>query len=116
MAVNGKRKGQVGELEAAKAWAAAFHCEARRGQQFSGSPDSPDVVQEVPGVHLEVKRTERLRVYAAVEQAVEDAGDKVPIVLHRQNGRPWVAIIPLDRLPEVCVRLYLWLAAEKEPS
>ncbi|MFO1080835.1 MAG: hypothetical protein U1E23_09445 [Reyranellaceae bacterium] len=67
---------------------------ARRGQQFSGSPDSPDVVHDIPGVFIEVKRTESFRLYAAMEQAKTDrkAGD-IPAVFHRSNQRPWVVVL-----------------------
>lgn len=108
--VNSKRKGKVGELEASKAWAEAFRCEARRGQQFAGGADSPDIVHSVPGVHLEVKRTERLHLYDALEQAQSESGGSCPVVLHRANNRQWVAIVPLDALPELVTKLYLWLA------
>lgn len=69
---------------------------ARRGVQFAGGPDSPDVVG-LPGVHLEVKRTEALRLYPAVEQAVTDRkpGD-LATVWHRQNGRGWLVIMPVE--------------------
>jgi len=72
---------------------------ARRGVQFRGSPDSPDVIADIPGIHIECKRTERFRLYEALEQAVKDAGANVPVVLHRQNRQPWVAVIRLDDLP-----------------
>ena len=69
---------------------------ARRGIQFAGGPDSPDVVG-LPGVHVEVKRTESLRLYPALEQAMQDRreGD-VASVWHRQNGRAWVVILPVE--------------------
>jgi Holliday junction resolvase len=55
--------------------------DARRGQQFSGSPDSPDVVcPQLSGFHFEVKAVERLTVNEAMAQAVEDAGDKTPAI------------------------------------
>jgi hypothetical protein len=111
--INSRSKGKVGELEASKVWAKLFGCEARRGQQFSGSPDSPDVVCDIPGVHLEVKRTERFDLYGAIAQAANDAGENVPIVLHRANGKPWVAVIELYRLPEAVVKLYLNAASQK---
>ncbi len=64
----------------------------------------------IPGVHFEVKRVEALRLYPALEQAIEDAGENVPVVLHRANQKPWVAIVRLDDLPKLAVQLYLTLA------
>ncbi|GHT29091.1 hypothetical protein FACS18942_10010 [Planctomycetales bacterium] len=51
--------------------------------QFQGSPDSPDVITDLPDIHIECKRTERFQLYKALEQAITDAGnDKIPIVCH----------------------------------
>lgn len=64
---------------------------ARRGQQFSGSPDSPDVVcQGLPWAHFEVKAVEKLNLEDAMDQARRDAGRAVPIVAHKRNFRPWL--------------------------
>jgi hypothetical protein len=106
-------KGKAGEREAAKRLAELFNVEARRGQQYHGGPDTPDVWADIPGVHFEVKRTEELRLWKAMNQAAEDAADNVPVVLHRANGKPWVAIVRLDDLPKLAVQLYLTLQATK---
>ena len=90
-----RNKGKVGERELAHELTRVLGVSARRGVQFRGSPDSPDVIADIPGVHIECKRTERFRLYEALEQAVEDAGANVPVVLHRQNRQPWVAVIRL---------------------
>jgi hypothetical protein len=34
----------------------------------------------------------------------------IPLVLHRANQQPWVAIVRLDDLPKLAVQLYLTLA------
>ena len=106
-------KGKRGEREAANELSRLFGCEARRGQQFSGGDDSPDVTHSIPGVHIEVKRTEALRLWEAVNQAVEDAGESVPMVLHRPNNRPWLAIVRLDDFPQLATQLYLTMAENK---
>lgn len=104
--MNSNSKGKRGEREGAKEWSKVMGCDARRGQQFSGSPDSPDIKHGIDGIHLECKRTERLKLYDAVEQAEDDAGaDEVPIVLHRKNLKPWVAILLLDDIPKLYERL-----------
>ena len=41
--------------------------EARRGQQYCGANGDADVVG-VPGLHIEVKRTEKFRMYEALDQ------------------------------------------------
>ena len=90
-----RRKGKRGERELARVLTAEGF-PATRGQQHRGGPGSPDViVQSLPGVHFECKRTERLSLYDAVSQARQDAGDKLPIVAHRRNAHEWLAILPL---------------------
>ena len=100
-----RNKGKRGELEISSKLPRLFGVDARRGQQYCGGGDSPDVITDLP-IHCEVKRTERLSLYPAMEQAVRDArADKVPVVFHRQNHEDWLAIIRLNDLPELIDRL-----------
>jgi hypothetical protein len=110
MGAKSRRKGCRGELEAAAELRRLFGVEARRGRQFHGGENSPDVQTAIPGVHFEVKRVESLRLYPALYQAMADAGENLPVVLHRPNQKPWVAIVRLDDLPKLAVQLYLTLA------
>ena len=96
---NGRAKGCRGEREGAQEWARVTGCQARRGQQFAGGTDSPDIVHDCGAIHLEVKRVERGNPYDWIDQAVRDAGGKIPLVLHRRNNRPWLAIVRLDDVP-----------------
>lgn len=65
--------------------------EARRGCQFQGSPDSPDVVcPDLDHIHWEVKAVEKLNVRRAMTQATNDAGQKMPIVAHKTNNTEWL--------------------------
>lgn len=95
--MNSRAKGKVGELELAAFLRENGFEDAKRGVQYHGGGDSPDVVG-VPGVHFEGKRTERLDLYAALEQAQRDSAGtgRIPVVAHRRNRRQWVAILPLD--------------------
>jgi hypothetical protein len=34
-----------------------------------------------------------------MDQAVRDCGGKIPLVLTRRNGKPWLAIVRLDDVP-----------------
>lgn len=111
MGAKSRRKGKRGELEAAAEIRRLFGIHACRGRQYQGSDDSPDLRTEIPLVHFEVKRKERLCLYEAMEQAVDDAGDNLPVVLHRANGKPWLAIVRLEDLPQLTVQLYLTLVA-----
>jgi hypothetical protein len=92
---NSRAKGCRGERDAARAWAEATGAEARRGQQFAGGTESPDVVSSLESIHLEVKRVERGNPYEWMEQAVRDAQSKIPVVLHRRNNKEWLLIARL---------------------
>lgn len=95
-------KGTRGELELAHWFADRGYRDAHRGAQRSGSPDSPDV--KIPGLeryHIECKRNEALALYPALEQAIRDGGDKIPVVIHRRNRKEWVAIMRLEDWLEV---------------
>lgn len=80
--MNSCDKGKRGERELA-AFLRECGIEARRGQQFSGGEGSPDVVHDIPGVHLECKRAEQVLLYPWLDQAVRDAGENIPVVAHR---------------------------------
>lgn len=82
-----REKGKRGEREFA-ALCRKHGFSARRGQQYSGE-GGEDVVG-LPGVHVEVKRVERLNLEEAMEQSVRDSHGAVPIVAHRRNGKKWM--------------------------
>ena len=93
--INSRAKGCRGERE----WRDMLRAEgyeARRGQQFSGGTDSPDVIcNDLPNLHFEVKRTQSSSPYNWIDQATRDAGDnKLPIVAHKRNGKDWLVMMP----------------------
>lgn len=98
MPINSRQKGAAGEREVA-AILRAHGYECRRGQQYSGL-EGEDVVG-LPGVHIEVKRVERLNLVAAMGQSIRDAEtDQIPVVMHRPNRVPWMVTMPLERWME----------------
>lgn len=89
--MNSRAKGARGERQ----WRDELRAngyDARRGQQFSGSPDSPDVICDaLSWAHFEVKCVERLNIYDAMDQATRDAGQqKTPFVCHKRNFRSFL--------------------------
>ena len=65
----------------------------------------------IPGLHIEVKHSERLKLYDALEQAIDIMAEgDIPIVRHRRSHKPWVAIVRLEDLPRLAILLYLHLA------
>lgn len=95
MAINSKVKGKNAENELARKLRDLGFENARRSQQYAGINNDADLVG-VPGVHIEVKRVERLNLEAAMEQAIRDAKeDEAPMVFHRKNGKPWMVTMLL---------------------
>ena len=70
---------------------------ARRGQQYAGGIESPDVIcEELSALHMEVKFVENLNLDKACEQATKDSGVKRWIVAHRKNNKPWKVTMSSD--------------------
>ncbi len=104
--MNSREKGKRGERQ----WRDELRANgygARRGQQFSGSTDSPDVV--CPGlawIHFEVKSVERLNIEEAMGQARRDCRGssansrspmaKVPVVAHRRRFCGWLVTMEAE--------------------
>lgn len=91
-----QRKGRGGEIELARILQ-GYGYDVQPGQavSFGSTPD----VTGLPGVHIEVKRNERLNLTMAMEQAVRDATrfhDGAPVVFHRRNRQPWLVTMRLD--------------------
>ena len=89
-----REKGKRGEREFA-ALCRQYGFDTRRGQQYSG--EGGDDVVGLPGIHVEVKRVERLDLYTAMGQSRRDAHNRepqdVPIVAHRKNDCPWLVTL-----------------------
>ena len=100
---NSKQKGSAGERELAL-FLREHGLTARRTQQYCGaSPDSSDVVvKELQSVHFECKRVEKLNIENAMEQAIRDAKEKIPVVAHRKNRGEWLGTV---RLPDLLALL-----------
>jgi hypothetical protein len=94
-----RRKGAAGEREAAAKLNEVLGTRFHRGRQYHGGPESPDLAGDLPGLHLEVKRCERLSLYPAMAQARRDASvDQVPAVMHRANSKGWLLVVAVEDL------------------
>lgn len=95
MGHSSQRKGAAGERELAEILCRHGYDVERGGSLSYGTV--PDLVG-LPGVHIEVKRVEKLNLRAAMEQAIRDADffqDGAPTVFHRQNRQPWLVTMTL---------------------
>lgn len=97
--MSGKRsrdKGKRGERE----W--ALFCrehgyDCHRTAQFRGNTGDAGDVEGLPGIHQEVKRTEALRPWDYMDQAIRDAQaggkDDMPIVAWKKNDHGWLVLM-----------------------
>ena len=96
-------KGKRGEREIAALFR-AHGFNARRGRQYQGGPDSPDVVHNLPGApYVEVKFREQVSPYAVLEQVSRDAGYEGghPIVFMRKLRKPWIVVMDANDFLEI---------------
>lgn len=92
-----QRKGKTGENELAQIFRDHGYSDCQRGQSmtFGTVPD----ISGLPGIHVEVKRVERLNVPEAMEQSIRDADrfhDGIPCLFHRRNRKPWLVTMTLE--------------------
>lgn len=91
-----QRKGAAGERElAALLSAAGYECQRGGSLSFGEVPD----VLGLPGIHIEVKRVEKLNVGEAMEQAIRDSDrmlDGLPALFHRRNRKPWLVTMRME--------------------
>ena len=96
MGKSSQRKGASGERELAELLRDyGYNAERGGSLTFGKTPD----VTGLPGIHIEVKRTERLNVLEAYQQAVRDAErfqDGIPALFHRRNRSPWLVTMSFE--------------------
>ena len=94
MSINSKKKGSHGELEF------SHECEkyglegVHRTAQTNGKLEhSLADCEGLDGIHIEVKRVEKLNIDNALDQAIRDTSTKkekkLPVVFHRKNRSKW---------------------------
>jgi hypothetical protein len=107
MAINSRRKGKVGELEAAAELNRVLPgAHARRSQQHSGTESASDLIAPgLSGLWLEVKRVQSLNIQKVMEKSLEQCGSLAPVLLHRKNGSDWLVTCRLDDLARVATEV-----------
>ena len=105
MSATSRRKGKDGERQL-RDLLREHGFAAERGAQHRGGPTSPDVVcTSLPGIHFECKRTERIQIRPAINQAIHDAGtNRIPVVAWRQNRGEWLCCLRASDLLEILRR------------
>lgn len=87
MAVNSKQKGARFERQLASLFR-EYGYNARRTAQYCGNTGDASDVVGLPGIHIEAKHQETMRLYDWMSQAKRDAAgtDKLPAVFHKKNN------------------------------
>lgn len=94
--INSRTKGKVAELALAHMLQEAGY-EARRGQQFKGTKDSPDVICHDLPIQWESKAVQSLNLHKAVNNLKEEcATGKWRVVAWKKNHQGWLACLPME--------------------
>ena len=91
-----QRKGRGAELELARLLQEhGFSVQPGAAVSYGATPD----LVGLPGIHIECKRAEQLRVYDWIAQAERDAvrfGDGIPAVFFRRSRSQWLVVMTLE--------------------
>ena len=100
-----RTKGAVAEREVIQHIRAAGWKDAERTSNGRAQDGRSDIARGPEGCAIEVKRQERLNVPRAFDQLTADAGDLLPVLVHRPSRHEWMATLPLaDLLPLLALR------------
>lgn len=99
MAINSKQKGKRFELLLASKLR-EYGYKARRTAQFCGNTGDASDVVGLPGIHIEAKHAEQMRLYDWMAQAKRDAAangkGNLPAVFHKKNNAPILVTMELE--------------------
>ncbi len=100
MAVNSKQKGARFERELAKKFKEHGFEDSRRTAQYCGNTGDASDVVGLPGIHVEAKHQETMRLYDWIEQAKRDAeaggNNALPAVFHKKNKAEILVTMTFD--------------------
>lgn len=97
MAINSRDKGARFERDLACILREKYgYQNCRRTAQYCGNTgDAADIVG-LPGIHIEAKHQETMRLYEWMAQAVRDAKHSLPTVFHKKNNADILVTMRLD--------------------
>ncbi len=97
MAVNSRAKGARFERSLASRLREHGY-EARRTAQYCGNTGDASDVIGLPGIHIEAKHVEAMRLYEWMAQAKRDSEGtgKLPAVFHKKNNAEILVTMELD--------------------
>lgn len=95
--MNSRSKGARGELELADQLNRLGFLTRRSVQYCGNTGDAADLVVVNFDPHVEVKRTERVRLREWLEQVEVDSKGRPWLIFHRGNRMDWLVIQTLDQ-------------------
>lgn len=97
MAVNSKQKGARFERSLASKFR-EYGYDARRTAQYCGNTGYAADVTGLPGLHIEAKHQETMRLYEWMSQAKRDSEGtgQLPAVFHKKNNAEILVTMELD--------------------
>lgn len=98
MAVNSKQKGARFERQLASKFREYGYADARRTAQYCGNTGDASDVVGLPGIHIEAKHQEQMRLYDWMEQAKRDSKGtgNLPAVFHKKNNAEVLVTMTLN--------------------
>ena len=98
--LNSKQKGAIFERILAGIFREYGFSDARRTAQYCGNTGDASDVVGLPGIHVEAKHQENMRLYDWIEQARRDAEANgkglLPAVFHKKNNHDILVTMYLD--------------------
>jgi Holliday junction resolvase len=98
MAVNSKQKGARFERHLASKFREYGYSDARRTAQYCGNTGDASDVVGLPGLHIEAKHQETMRLYDWMSQAKRDSEGtgRLPAVFHKKNNAEILVTMRLE--------------------
>ena len=102
--INSKQRGARFERSLSKIFR-EYGYDARRTAQYCGNTGDASDVVGLPGLHIEAKHQEAMRLYDWVDQAKRDAAangkGNLPAVFHKKNNADILVTLPLDAFMQI---------------
>lgn len=102
MAINSKNKGARFERHLAGLLKQQGY-KARRTAQYCGNTGDASDVVGIPGIHIEAKHQEQMRLYEWMAQAIRDSKGtgNIPVVIHKKNNAEILVTMRFDDFIEI---------------
>lgn len=98
-----REKGKRFERQLAKIFRGYGYSDSRRTAQYCGNTGDASDVTGLPGIHVEAKHQEKMKLYDWMDQAKHDASGtgEMPVVFHKRNNHEILVSMQLDTFFEL---------------